>query len=71
MFTIYGQPRCSYCASAKKLLDNRGIQYKYIDISKDKSALTMLRDKGLRTVPQIWSENEVYIGGYEDLVRVL
>ncbi len=67
---IYGQEQCFFCTKAKEHLDDRGIEYTYIDISKNAEAMQMFREKGLRTVPQIWNE-DIHIGGFEELAKVI
>lgn len=68
MYTIYGSTTCSFCKDAKELLESKGIDYTYTDISKNSSALSMFREKGFRTVPQIFTESGEHIGGFKDLL---
>lgn len=69
MYKIFGKPACVYCTKAKNLLDRKGIEYEYVDISTDADAYDFIvNENGFRTVPQIWG-NETYIGGYEALVE--
>ena len=70
MYKILGTPTCSFCGSAKELLDTKGIQYEYTDITKDNEALSLFREKGFRTVPQIF-KGDVHIGGFQDLQKHL
>lgn len=66
MFKIYGSPSCTYCGSAKNLLESKGYSFEYVDVSKDVDGLMMLRENNLMTVPQIWFNDE-HIGGFSDL----
>jgi len=68
MFKIYGRPNCSYCDSAKEYLKNKGEQYTYTDILAVPEAFEMFKEKGLKTVPQIF-KGEHHIGGYEELIK--
>jgi|AntDeeMinimDraft_6_1070357.scaffolds.fasta_scaffold03896_3 glutaredoxin len=70
MYIIYGKPTCSYCTKAKKLLERKGLEYTYVDISKDVQAQASLIFTGFKTVPVIFKDNDL-IGGYEDLVSTL
>ena len=65
---IYSSDRCPYCLKAKKLLDNKGVEYTEINVTEDEEARAALIEKanGLRTVPQIFIDGK-HIGGCDDL----
>lgn len=67
---VYSKSSCPWCDKAKALLDHKGIAYVEIDIEADPSAKEMLKDKGLKTVPQVWF-GATHIGGYDDLSKQL
>lgn len=61
---IYTKDYCGYCHSAKKLLDDIGIEYEEIDVTHDREKeLEMRKLSGGMTVPQIF----LHIGGSDDL----
>ena len=68
MYTIYGIPNCSFCTKAKTLLEEKELDYDYIDIKKDieqrENVMKLVPD--MKTVPQIF-ENDRHIGGYTEL----
>lgn len=64
---VYGKPGCSFCTSAKGLLERNVIEYDYIDISEDKEAYSYIIEQGHRTVPQIYIDKR-HIGGYNELL---
>ena len=68
MYKIYTQNNCGYCVAAKRLLDIKGEQYEEIHLEDNPDAKNKLKQNGLRTVPQIWLDEE-YIGGYVELER--
>jgi glutaredoxin 3 len=68
MVTIYGAVWCGPCQNAKLLCETKGIEYTFIDIQQDKDAQDMFTEKGFKTVPQIFIDEE-HIGGYDDLVK--
>ena len=68
MYKIYTQNNCGYCIAAKNLLDKKGEQYEEIHLENNPDAKNKLKQDGLRTVPQIWLDEE-YIGGYVELER--
>ena len=68
MYKISTQNNCGYCVAAKNLLDKKGEQYEEIHLEDNPDAKNKLKQDGLRTVPQIWLDEE-YIGGYVELER--
>ena len=54
--------------AAKRLLDRKGEEYEEIHLEDNPDAKNKLKQDGLRTVPQIWLDEE-YIGGYVELER--
>ena len=66
MYKLIGGDNCSFCKSAKQLLESKGLTYDYIDVMKDREAQALFREKGLRKIPQIWKGDE-YIGGFDKL----
>ena len=71
MIHIYGKDDCDYCNAAKKLCEERGVEYTYYFINQDISIedfVEMFPEK--RTIPQI-RQDDTYVGGYSDLQRLL
>lgn len=67
---IYTFATCPYCTRAKRLLDNKGVNYEEIDISNQKEKLKELEAKtGSSTVPQIFVNDE-FVGGCDDIVEL-
>ena len=68
---VYTTPSCPYCVRAKRLLSERGIAYREVDVAADE----ILRDDmvrrsgGLRTVPQVFIDGRA-IGGFEELAAL-
>ena len=75
---VFGKATCPYCISARKLLDQAGIEYCYHDVVKESAALyrmipevkAIIGEKKPVTVPQIWLESK-YIGGADNLKKWL
>ena len=67
---VYSKNFCPYCDMAKKLLQEKQIQFKEINISESENPEQILTEiKALtsqRTFPQIVLEGQ-HIGGYTDL----
>jgi glutaredoxin len=52
--TMYGTATCSDCARSKKLLDEMGVAYDYVDLNADeKSAETALAISGRTSTPLV------------------
>lgn len=66
---VYTTPICPYCTNAKKILENKGVEYQEIsmyDISSDERRALMQKTNNYRTVPQIFI-GETFIGGFDEL----
>jgi glutaredoxin 3 len=65
---IYTTSNCGYCTRAKRLLANKGLQFREIDVSYDYEARAalMLRADGRRTLPQVFI-GETHVGGCDEL----
>jgi glutaredoxin 3 len=65
---IYTKSYCPYCVKAKRLLNDKNLDYVEIDIEKDDDSRQAMLKKsgGSKTVPQIFINNK-HIGGCDDL----
>ena len=68
---IYTKAFCSYCARAKKLLGEKGVDFEEYDITLGgpKRAEMLQRAPGSATVPQVFI-NDRHIGGSDDLAAL-
>lgn len=67
---VYLTPWCPYCNMARRLLDTRGIAYRAIDVTGDRTARTWMRElSGQSTVPQIFIRKQS-IGGFDELSQL-
>ncbi len=66
MYYILTRNECDYCEKAKQLLIENGKAYSQTGILADPIIIKLMIVAGLKTVPQIWCENE-HIGGYTEL----
>jgi len=60
---IFSTPSCSHCRTAKRYLRKKGIPFKDIDVSRDKSAARdMVRRSGQQGVPVIDINGKIIVG---------
>ena len=64
---IYSKNNCPFCTKAKALLELKGIEYTEVNIEQDADARKRIVDAGLRTVPQIYINEQLLPGGYNGL----
>lgn len=64
---LYTTPWCPFCVRARQLLEQKGVDYENIDVSRDPARKQeMMQASGRHTVPQIWINAE-HIGGCDEL----
>lgn len=63
---------CPYCVRAKNLLTTKGYPFEERDVA-DPAIMAGLKAKRptARTVPQIFLMNDYYIGGCDDLMKLI
>ncbi len=68
---IYTSPLCGFCHAAKRLLKQKGIEFKEIDVLMDpkRKPEMIKRASGKRTVPQIFV-GDIHVGGCDDLYEL-
>jgi glutaredoxin 3 len=67
--TVYTTEPCSYCRTAKTLLEKRRIEFTEINLAKDSTGRAeLVRHTGMMTFPQILIDGTP-IGGYQELAR--
>lgn len=68
MFKVYGYEACQYCKEAVRVLTEKGIDFRYVDVKLPENSpeLAWLKSKGFTTVPQIY-DHDVHVGGYDKL----
>ncbi len=68
-FKLYTTGYCPYCVRAKDLLKSKNIEFEEINLDgKDDERQALVKKTGMRTVPQIFM-NEELIGGYTELAE--
>ena len=65
---IYTTPLCGFCHAAKRLLTQKRVSFKEIDVSRDAALRNAMiaRAGGRRSVPQVFIGG-THVGGCDDL----
>lgn len=65
---IYTSPLCGFCHAAKRLLNQKGVEFSEVDVAANPSRKPEMiqRANGGRTVPQIFV-GEIHVGGCDEL----
>ena len=67
---MYSTAWCPYCVRARRLLDQRGVSYKDIQVERQPELRQQMQTlSGRHTVPQIWI-GDTHVGGYTDLLEL-
>jgi len=67
MYTVYTTTNCTFCIQAKTLLNEYNCEYLNIILDTQEKKKNFKERTGLRTVPQIYTNDGTHIGGYEEL----
>ena len=70
-YKIYSKKNCTACDQAKALLEAKGIGYEVVDVMTTPTAQALFREKGWRSVPQIFYKGERIQGGIAELQQIL
>ena len=70
MASLFAKVGCPFCARAKKMLQERGIDYEEIVLGKDITTRSLRAVAGATTVPQVFIDGNL-IGGSEALEEYL
>jgi len=70
MLTVYTKPDCSHCVAAKQYLNEHEIDFSEVDVVANAKALSFLRERGHRTVPQLYAGERLIEGGNTALQRM-
>lgn len=70
-YLVYGGDGCAACKQAVSELISRNKDFEYYDVYTDMNALESLTTKGLRGIPQIFTESGDHLGGFKDLLEHL
>lgn len=69
--TVYSKPGCVQCTATCRAMDQRGIDYSVIDISKDEQSYALVRELGYMQVPVIMTNEGHWSGFQPDRINAL
>lgn len=67
MLTIYSTPNCSHCKDAKNYLTSLAVPFTDVNLHEDAEAMSLMRQKGHRSVPQIYLGEQLFVSGWQEL----
>jgi len=73
MYVLITRNQCNFCDSAKALLKGSNELYVEYNVQSPSSrwVLTLIKQAGHTTVPQIFSHDGTHVGGYTELKELL
>jgi glutaredoxin 3 len=64
---VYLTPHCPYCMRARRLLEEKGVEYSVINVASDSWLWEEMIERSHRyTVPQIFID-DLHVGGFDDM----
>lgn len=70
LISLFSKVGCPYCARAKKMLEEKGLQYEEIILGRDATSRSLRAMSGNTTTPQVFIDGKL-IGGSEELAAYL
>ena len=72
-YVVISTDKCEFCAKARDLLREKRVGFTAYSLNSPSSKwlLTLLKQAGINTVPQIWDNEGNHIGGYTELAQHL
>jgi len=69
MYVLITRNQCNFCDTAKALLRSQGLPFTVYNVQdpETKWLLTLIKQAGHTTVPQVFGPDGSYIGGYTEL----
>ena len=73
MCVVISRDQCNFCDTAKALLRGKGLPYTEYNVQSPSSkwVLTLIKQAGHTTVPQIFKPDGSHLGGYTELKEFL
>ncbi|WP_319772986.1 glutaredoxin-like protein NrdH [Breoghania sp.] len=69
--TVYSKPACVQCTATTRALDQRGVAYDLIDLTRDDSAMEKVQSLGYRQAPVVVAGEDHWSGFRPDKIGAL
>jgi len=73
MWIVISRDQCNFCDTAKAMLKHNNQPFVEYNVQSPSSKwlLTLIKQAGYKTVPQIFAPDGTYVGGYNELASYL
>lgn len=71
MVTLYSKPQCVQCDMTQRVLDNRGVEYRKVDITQDSDAFELVTGMGYKQAPVVVFGDTHWSGFQPDLIATI
>lgn len=71
MIIVYSKPACVQCTATTREMDKKGINYEYIDLTKDTNAMETVKDLGYMQAPVVVAGEDHWAGFRPDKIEAL
>lgn len=65
MVTLLSLPKCVQCKMSERRLEEKGIDFEKVDMSRDEAAFQKAKDLGYLTAPVIIAPDGSHFSGYD------
>lgn len=66
---LYSRPNCVQCVATERALASKALAYSKINIDEDQEAADMIRSTGLKTLPVVTYNGQMWSGFRPDLIN--
>lgn len=71
MIIVYSKPACVQCTATTREMDKKGINYEYIDLTKDSDAMETVKGLGYMQAPVVVAGDDHWAGFRPDKIEAL
>ena len=69
MITVYTVPNCPQCDATKRILDYNSVKYDLVDLTKDETAMELVKNLGHKQAPVVIAGDESWSGFRPDNLK--
>ena len=71
MITVFSKPACTQCTATTREMDKQGIEYAYVDLTQDPTAMEKVANLGYRQAPVVVAGKDHWAGFRPDKINAL